>query len=167
MKHKMTHKPLLILFCVTVLLGTASTLLLAAAQTGSTGTKFKVVGIVPTRSHPPAAPAAASTTTPFNGIQYNGGPVMNDPHGTNVYYIWYGNWSTDTAAQTVLTDFAKHIGGTAYFNINSSYYDYNPGGEKDPVVNRVNYGGSITDYYSYGTSLTDDDVFNVVLNAAT
>jgi Phosphate-induced protein 1 conserved region len=97
----------------------------------------------------------------YNGIDYHGGPVMNAPHGTNVYFIWYGNWSNDTTP-AILTYFIKHLGGTAYFNITSSYYDYNPGGEKDPVVNRVNYGGSITDNYSLGSSLTDNDVGNIV-----
>ena len=92
---------------------------------------------------------------------------MDDPRGTNVYYIWYGNWSHDTAAQTILTDFMKHIGGTAYFNINTSYYDYNKEGEKVPVVDRVNYKGSITDNYSFGTALTDDDVGFIIQNAVT
>lgn len=97
----------------------------------------------------------------YNGIDYHGGPVMNDPHGINVYLIWYGDWSNNTAP-AIVAGFTKHLGGTGYFNINSSYYDYNRGGEKDPVVNRVNYGGSITDNYSLGSSLTDNDVANIV-----
>src|SRR5580692_2549538 len=35
--------------------------------------------------------AAANNPPPNNGIQYKGGPVMNNPKGTNVYFIWYGN----------------------------------------------------------------------------
>src|SRR4051794_10343041 len=51
-----------------------------------------------------------------NGISYHNGPVML---GTvNVYYIWYGNWATNTAT-TILTDFASSIGGSAYYNINT------------------------------------------------
>jgi hypothetical protein len=99
----------------------------------------------------------------YNGIQYNGGPVMNQVNGVNVYLIWYGNWSNNTEPG-ILTDFVKNIGGTAYFNINSSYYDFNKfgGGVKDPVVNRVNYAGSVYDNYSLGTYLTDQDVATVV-----
>lgn len=81
----------------------------------------------------------SSTSQPnptYNGIDYHGGPVMNDPHGVNVYLIWYGNWSNDTQP-AIVTDFVKRLGGTAYFNINSSYYDYNPGGEKDPVTHHA------------------------------
>jgi len=99
----------------------------------------------------------------YNGIQYNGGPVMNDPQGTNVYFIWYGNWSNNTEP-AILTDFINNLGGTAYFNINSSYYDFNRfgGGEKDPVVNRINFGGSVTDNYSLGNNLTDNNVAQIV-----
>lgn len=168
MKRKMTHNLLLILFCVTVLFGTASTLLLVAAQTGSTGTKFKVVGIVPTRNHPPAAPAGQATpTAPFNGIQYNGGPVMNNPHGVNAYYIWYGNWSNDAKAKKILTDFIDNLGGSPWFNISTTYYGFDNEGEKDPVRNRVNFGGSITDNYSYGTAPTDNDIGSIIENSVT
>src|SRR5437868_5581305 len=55
-----------------------------------------------------------------NGIFYHGGPVMLG--GTNVYFIWYGNWSGNSAT-TILTDLAKNIGGSSYFNINTSYYN--------------------------------------------
>src|SRR5438067_5553415 len=60
------------------------------------------------------AGGAASTTT---GISYHGGPLIL---GTvNVYYIWYGNWGTNTAV-TILADLANHIGGSPYFNINTT-----------------------------------------------
>ena len=52
-----------------------------------------------------------------NGITYHGGPLMTA--GPNVYYIWYGNWgSTD---QSILTNLAQSIGGSPYFNINTTY----------------------------------------------
>src|SRR5438105_14094249 len=54
-----------------------------------------------------------------NGINYHGGPVML---GTpNVYYIWYGNWGND--ATSILTDLAQNIAPSAYFNINTTYYN--------------------------------------------
>ena len=43
-----------------------------------------------------------------SGISYHGGPVILGT--TNVYYIWYGNWGTNTA-KAILTDLANGIGG--------------------------------------------------------
>jgi hypothetical protein len=106
--------------------------------------------------------AATQTSQPNptnDGIDYHGGPVMDN--GANVHFIWYGHWNNNTAPE-ILTYLAKHIGGTAYFNINTSYYDYNPGGEKNPAKNSVNFGGSIFDNYSLGSYLTDNNVANIV-----
>jgi hypothetical protein len=93
-----------------------------------------------------------------NGIVYHGGPVML---GTvNVYYIWYGNWSGNSAV-TILTDLAQNIGGSPYYNINTTYYD----GNNNHVSNSVNYAGSTTDSYSRGTSLSDSAIQGVVADA--
>src|SRR5258708_5919713 len=57
-------------------------------------------------------------------IRYHGGPIMV---GTiHIYYIWYGYWSGNTAT-TVLTDFANSIGGSLYFDINTTYTDASGG----------------------------------------
>jgi hypothetical protein len=89
-----------------------------------------------------------------NGIFYHGGPVIL---GTvNAYYIWYGNWSG--TAQTILTDLAQNIGGSPYFNINSTYYD----GANNHVSNSVHFGGSTSDNYSHGTALSDADIESIV-----
>jgi hypothetical protein len=125
--------------------------------------QMKVVERMPVIGH--NAPATSNPPTQNNGIQYHGGPVLNDPHGTNVYFIWYGNWS-NSPVPSILTNFVQNIGGTAYFNINSSYYDYNPGGEKDPVVSRVNFKGSTTDNYSFGAAISDNDLGCIIQNAA-
>lgn len=105
---------------------------------------------------------AASTTTSVtqNGIYYHGGPVLGTKTAPNVYYIWYGNWANNTAP-TILTDLANNIGGSPYYNINSTYTDIN----SVPVLDLVNYAGSKTDNYSQGTALTDQGVWNVVVNA--
>jgi len=124
--------------------------------------QMKVVERMPVIGH--NAPATSNPPPQNNGIQYHGGPVMNDPHGTNVYFIWYGDWS-NSPVPAILTNFIKNIGGTAYFNINSSYYDYDKEGEKDPVVNRINYGGSSTDNYSLGTSLSDQNLVDILASA--
>src|SRR5262249_7973558 len=55
-----------------------------------------------------------------NGISYNGGPVMTGT--TLVYYIWYGNWGGNSA-NTILEHFAGNIGGSPYYNINTTYYN--------------------------------------------
>jgi hypothetical protein len=97
---------------------------------------------------------------PQNGILYHGGPVMLTTK--TIYYIWYGNWSGNTAV-TILTDLANHIGGSPYFNINSTYT--NSAGT--PIANTVSYGGSTTDNYSAGTRLSDTAIRNVVSSAIT
>jgi hypothetical protein len=80
--------------------------------------------------------------------------------GTNVYYIWYGNWSGNSAT-TILPDFAGNIGGSPYFNINTTYYD----GSGANVLNAVVFKGSIVDNYSHGTSLSDSAIQAVVTSA--
>jgi hypothetical protein len=93
-----------------------------------------------------------------NGISYHGGPIML---GTvNVYYIWYGAWSGDSA-MTILPAFASSIGGSPYFNINTTYYD----GSNRHISNSVAYAGSTTDNYSRGSSLTDADIAAIVSSA--
>src|SRR5438445_7468033 len=68
-----------------------------------------------------------------NGITYHGGPVIL---GTvNVYYIWYGNWAGNSA-ETILTNLAQSIGGSSYFNINTTYYQGST--SKQNVSNSVN-----------------------------
>jgi hypothetical protein len=43
---------------------------------------------------------------------YNGGPVIS---GTpDVYFIWYGNWSSTDSASTILPSFVQTLSGTAY-----------------------------------------------------
>jgi hypothetical protein len=93
-----------------------------------------------------------------SGISYHGGPLILGT--TNVYYIWYGNWSGNTAT-SILTDLATSIGGSPYFNINTTYYD----GAGTHVSNAVHYAGSTTDAYSQGTALTDSAVQAVVAKA--
>ena len=93
-----------------------------------------------------------------NGINYHGGPVILGT--TNVYYIWYGDWSGNTAT-TILTNLASSIGGSRYFNINTTYYN----GSNVHVSNSVHYAGSTTDSYSQGTALSDGQIQTIVANA--
>ena len=100
-------------------------------------------------------PNGNARPTRGNGINYHGGPLMLG--GNNVYYIWYGNWSGNTAT-TILTDLAQNIGGSPYFNINTTYYD----GNNTHVTNAVHYTGSTNDNYSQGTSFGDAGVQAIV-----
>ena len=108
--------------------------------------------------HPNEASAQAKASG--NGIQYHGGPLILGT--THVYYIWYGNWSGNSA-NTILTNLAQHIGGSPYFNINTTYYN----GSNVHVSNSVQYLSSTTDNYSHGTALSDSAIQAVVSSAIT
>ncbi len=114
--------------------------------------------VMPTLGQHRLAPTAA---VPQNGINYHGGSVMTSPHNV-AYYIWYGNWANNSAT-TILTTFMQGLGGSPYFNINTTYTNR----LGTPVVNAVKYGGAITDSYSHGTSLDDAAVEAIVSDAVT
>jgi hypothetical protein len=106
------------------------------------------------RRKPPPPPPAN------NGIDYHNGPILL---GTiHVYFIWYGDWSGDTA-EPILTDEIDSIGGTPWFNINTTYTNK----AKQHISNSVALKGSTTDAYSRGTSLDDADIAGIVADAIT
>jgi len=119
-----------------------------------------------TRLNPHAHSSAAIQTAGTNGINYNGGPVLDTVTGsaTKIYYIWYGDWTQDPGANNILTTFAQSIGGSPYFNINTTYYN----ASNQNVVNQAAYGGSfsVSQYpagsSSYAKTLTDLDIYNIV-----
>jgi hypothetical protein len=95
-----------------------------------------------------------------NGISLHGGPVIL---GTvNAYYIWYGNWAGNSAV-TILEDFAKNLGGSPYWNINTTYTDSSGA----HVSNSLSFAGSTTDSGSQGTSLSDAQIQTIVSSAIT
>jgi len=98
--------------------------------------------------------------TSGNGIFYHGGPLLGTNSPPNVYLIWYGNWSGNSA-KPILTNLVSHIGGSGYFNINTTYYD----GGGDHVLNAASYRSSTTYNYSHGTSLTDAAIQEIVTEA--
>jgi hypothetical protein len=104
------------------------------------------------RVQPPVVPSVV------NGISYHGGPVMLGT--THVYYVWYGNWSSNTAT-TILADFAKNLGGSPYFNINTGYSD----GSNHSISNSVTFGGAAFDAYSQGATINDAKVLAIVETA--
>ncbi len=93
-----------------------------------------------------------------SGINYHGGPLLL---GTpNVYYIWYGNWSGNTAT-SILSTLAGSIAPSPYFNINTTYYN----GSGTHVTNAVAFPKSTTDNYSQGKSFGDSGVQAIVSSA--
>jgi phosphate-induced protein 1 len=103
------------------------------------------------------APTGGAVVT-GNGINYNGGPVMhNSP--VNLYYILYGStWPTN--APTILDNWAAQIGGTPYFNINTTYGD-----TVGNVPNAVTFVGTYTDSGTLGNSLSDASIGTLTSNA--
>jgi hypothetical protein len=90
-----------------------------------------------------------------NGINYNGGPLLvGNP---NVYVIWYGNWSGNSAVN-LLTSLLSNLGGSPYYNINTTYYN----GSNVHLSNSIHYAGSSNDSYSLGTALTDANIASIV-----
>ena len=96
--------------------------------------------------------------TPVSPITYHGGPVMLGT--TNVYLIWCGDWSSDRAAQNLIPEFVSALGGTRWFNINTTYK--NKAGQH--VANAVHYSGHTSNTSSYKT-LNDANVESIVTNA--
>ena len=78
-----------------------------------------------------AAPALASP------IYNNNGPVMSGPN--SVYFIFYGNWSGNSAT-TLLPNFISNLSGSTYMNILSSY---NRPGTYPNFSTQVSLGGSL------------------------
>ncbi|MES2130606.1 MAG: hypothetical protein V4463_25315 [Pseudomonadota bacterium] len=108
-----------------------------------------------TLSHPErAATLKAQRST---NLTYQGGPVMVAP--TNIYYIWYGSW--DAASQNTLNNLGAHIGGSPYFNINTTYYN----ASNVHVQNSVTLAGSTSTGLTLGTQLTDANIQTIVSNA--
>lgn len=133
---------------------------------GSTGPKVpsgKGFGI-PATTPPPAE--SKNPAVPQFGINYHGGPVMSIPSSTtvknipNIYYIYYGTWPTGSKA--ILNTFAEWIGGSFYFNINTSYT--NAAGKH--IVNDANFTHApALDNYSRGHVITDADILTIVKSA--
>jgi hypothetical protein len=79
----------------------------------------------------------------------------------NVYYIWYGSWGNSEAI-TILTDLASNIGGSPYYNINTTYYD----GSSIHITNTIHYAKAVNvSSATHGTSLSDATVQTIVAEA--
>lgn len=105
-------------------------------------------------------------------MSYFGGHVMTGP--ANVYFIWYGNW-TNTQTAPILEDMISNVGNSAWFQINTSYYQqlsYSlPDASDDAeaslgpkmyVDGRVNFMQSVYVGYTDGLLLRHADISSVV-----
>ncbi len=92
-----------------------------------------------------------------NGINYNGGPVMLGPH--HAYFLWYGNWSGNTAT-TILPDLIAGLNGSNYLNTDTTYGD-----NSSDIDNDVSLAGQFFDNGSLGTALGATGVVNALTSA--
>jgi hypothetical protein len=97
--------------------------------------------------------------SPDANILFHGGPVLTNKNGVNVYLIWYGNWTGNTGL-TIIPKFVNDLNGSAYFNINTTYYN----AKNKFVKNKVNLMGQANDNYSLGSALSDASIRTIVSN---
>jgi hypothetical protein len=100
--------------------------------------------------------AKAATTSP---ITYHGGPVMTATTGINLYYVWYGSWTT--AAKGIIADFGTALGGSPWYGINGGYTDK----AGLPVVNAVKLAGQYVAPFTKGSNLSDSAIQSLVSSA--
>ena len=89
-------------------------------------------------------------------VEYHLGQVMTGT--SNVYLIWYGNW-TNEPAPTIIRDLVIGLGGSPYFRINTLYPDASGAAPSGGLI----FGGAVIDLYSRGPTLSDQDIKDIVL----
>jgi hypothetical protein len=102
------------------------------------------------------------------GITYNGGPVMTGL--PVVYFLWYGDWSNNTATSILPTLMANLSAGTSmpgqqYLNIVTTYYDIGTDGGLDYLTGKFTFGGS-TFIPATQTLLQESDIGALTANYA-
>jgi hypothetical protein len=101
----------------------------------------------------------AQTGASIMGLSlHSGNPMVASTN--HIYYIWYGS-AWDAASQSLLTTWGNSIGGSPYFNINTTYYDHS----NVHVKNSVTLAGQTSVGYTYGTNLTDANIVSIVTDA--
>ena len=125
----------------------------ASKEASSTPTQFQVA------KASIRVKGAAGTGAAGTGISYHGGPVMTS--GITVYPIWYGNVSDST--KSVISGFLGNVGGSSYFNINTTYNNsLNKFVQNSVTLSPLSYSDP---KYSAGKALSDAAVQNLVKTA--
>lgn len=130
-----------------------------SAEPGDTAPNGKHIGTKDNHDQSPNGNAGGRTQSGSNGISYHGGPVLTS--GSNVYYIWYGNWGTNSAL-AILPKLPVGLNASPYFNINTTYYNGSNVHVKNAVSLIAQYAYPST---TYGTSLTDANIQAIVAGA--
>jgi hypothetical protein len=113
---------------VTAVAGTSVMMLVAPRAIADPSETLRPTG----RGQTVSAAKAAGGKTSSNGISYHGGPVQTQK--VTVVPIWYGRaWTT--TKKTIVTGFLTNLGGSAYFNLNTTYYMTLANGTKVAVPN--------------------------------
>jgi hypothetical protein len=147
----------------------------AASETGniredrytSPDSPSKITGSV---SKMPLMGRALRAANPIAGtiIYHAPAPVMISP---NIYTLWYGTWTSpcgDTSTTTtpgILNNILSNIGNSAWYGINTQYYQ-NISGSQQNVTNVVHPNGCATSTATMGTTL-DGGTFAVTATAPT
>ncbi|CAI7814577.1 unnamed protein product [Closterium sp. NIES-53] len=127
-----------------------------------------------------AATATAAAVIPAASappIKYHGGPVIVGNPTVNVYHIYYGSWGSgsgreiiDTFVQALSSDSgsqgsAADASVKGWWATTAAYYQSGSGGKKN-VSSKVRLAGTVSDNYSRGKQLTDNDVLAIVKSKA-
>jgi hypothetical protein len=127
-------------------------------------------------TNPPATSAPTATLFPTlapdttapgsNGLPYNGGTVMTG--AVKVYLVFYGSWQATDPAIPIVTTFVSNLGLSAWWNIQTSFYQPNPTtGVRSYVQQGITLGSYVIapiDSTNGGTSLTDTNVNTIISN---
>jgi len=123
------------------------------------GPSGKGYGVPATAANGNAKPGGGGGGTQA-GINYHGGPVILGT--TNVHFIYYGQSSWPNSTQkSILENYPSSVGGSGYFNINTTYYN----SSNQHVSNSVHFSGSQSHAETYGTSLSDAQIQQIVADA--
>ena len=106
-----------------------------------------------------AATLAVAAQGTRHAIGYHGGQVVDHP--ITVYYLWYGNWSSNGVEVPIVEEFTRHLGGSPWWGINSQYADARGARPSDSV----SMGKSAFDAYSQGAVVSDDEIAAAVVSA--
>lgn len=94
--------------------------------------------------------------TAYNDIQYTmGNPVLTGD--VNVYYLYYGNWTTSQKA--TIEHFMNNIGESGWYGVNRKYYyQADESSPRVPVSGAVTLKKTVVDLYSRGKKLSGNDL---------